>query len=282
MKKILIPTDFSENAYGAMTYAVQLFAEEECTFFLLNSYTPAIYQSEYLLHSPGQIGLGDIYRIDSEDGLKHFRDRIITEYKNPKHRFEIHSAFSVLMEAIDDLVEEENIDMIIMGTQGATGAKEIFLGSNTVHAIKRAKCPILAIPFPYQFKPPKKILFPTDYEIDYRPDLLRELFFITDLHKATIDVVHIRNNYEPDAEQKINKEKLMHLLLDKEHHFHEVPDQGIIEAINDLQVKYSIDLLVMVRNKHTFLENLFSKPVINQIGFHTAIPFLVLPHHLLN
>src|SRR5690606_13556905 len=105
------------------------YADVECTFFLLHSYTPAIYQAEYVLHSPGQIALGDIYRIDSEDGLKQFREKTIAEFNNPKHRFEIHSAFSVLMEAIDELVAERKIDLIIMGTQGATGAKEIFLGS---------------------------------------------------------------------------------------------------------------------------------------------------------
>ena len=282
MKKILIPTDFSDNAYGAIAYAVQLYAEEECTFFLLHSYTPAIYQSEYLLHSPGQVGLGDIYRIDSEDRLKQFREKIISGFNNPKHRFEIHSAFSVLMEAIDDLVAEKEIDLIIMGTQGATGAKEIFLGSNTVHAIKRAKCPILAVPFHFEFEAPKNILFPTDYEIDYHLHLLREVFLILALHKATIEVMHIRNNYKLEDQQEINKGKLGQLLLDKNHHFHEVPDQGILEAINSFQVKHHINLLVMVRNKHTFLENLFSKPVINQIGFHTNIPFLVLPYHLLN
>lgn len=281
MKKILIPTDFSENAYGAMSYAVQLFAEEECTFFLLHSYTPAIYQSEYLLHSPGQVGLGDIYRIDSEDGLNHFRDRIISEYKNPKHQVEIRSAFSVLMEAIDDLVEEENIDLIFMGTQGATGAKEILLGSNTVHAIKRAKRPILAIPFHFEYEAPRRILFPTDYEIDYSTDFLADVFRIADLHDASIDVLHIKNNYDFDDTLKRNKKELENLLKDKKHHFHEVPDQGIIEAINDAQMKYDINFLVMVKNKHSFWENLFSKPVINQIGFHTNIPFLVLPYHLL-
>ncbi|HLT51738.1 MAG TPA: universal stress protein [Arenibacter sp.] len=278
MQKILIPTDFSDNADAAITYAVQLFAEVECTFFLLHCYTPAIYQAEYLLHSPAQVGLGEIYRIDSEDRLKLLREKTISGNNNPKHRFEIHSAFSVLMEAIDDLVAEKEIDLIIMGTQGATGAKEIFLGSNTVNAIKRAKRPILAIPFNFECESPKKILFPTDYEIDYHPGLLKELFLIAALHGATIDVMHIRNNYEPDAQQETNRTKLSHLLSDKKHYFHEVPDQGIIEAINDLRAKYHINFLVMVRNKHTFLENLFSKPVINQIGFHTDIPFLVLPY----
>ncbi|MDX1326611.1 MAG: universal stress protein [Arenibacter sp.] len=281
MKRVLIPTDFSDNSYGAIAYAVQMLAKEECTFHLLHTYTPAIYQSEYLLHSPGQVGLGDIYRVDSEEGLNKVRQRVLDEFPNPKHHFEIHSAFSILMDAMDELVEEEKIDLIIMGTQGATGAKEIFLGSNTVHAIKRAKGPILAIPFNYKYETPKKILFPTDYEIEYRESLLKELLFVASIHGATIDVMHISTNLELSPAQEANKSILANLLSEVKHRFHEVPDQRIVEAINSNQTKFNTNFLVMVKNKHTFLENLFLKPVINQIGFHTTIPFLVLPHHLL-
>lgn len=281
MKNILIPTDFSDNSYGAITYAVQMLENQECTFHLLHTYTPAIYQSEFLLHSPGQVGLGDIYRLDAEKSLKDFKERIVSEFQNPKHQFISHSAFSILIEAIDELVEEKNIDLIIMGTQGATGAKEIFLGSNAVHAIKRSKRPILTIPFKYEFEPPNKILFPTDYEIEYNDTLVKELLFMAKLHNATIDVMHVSNSQELSPLQEANKTKLEKLLSGTNHHFHEVPDQGIIEAINNKQTDFNTNILVMVKNKHTFLENLFLKPVINQIGFHTIIPFLVLPYHLL-
>lgn len=281
MKRVLIPTDFSDNAYGAIAYAIQMLAKEECTFHLLHTYTPAIYQSEYLLHSPGQVGLGDIYRVDSEDNLNKLRQKIVLDFKNTKHKIDIHSAFSILVEAMDDLVEELKIDLIIMGTQGATGAKEIFLGSNTVHAIKRSRCPILAIPYNFKFAFPKKILFPTDYEVEYNGALLKELLFLAQLHSSTIEVMHISNTLELSPLQKSNKTRLRGLLKETDHHFHEVPDQGIIEAINNFQVKFKTNFLVMVKNKHSFLENLFLKPVINQIGFHTTIPFLVLPHQLL-
>lgn len=281
MKNILIPTDFSDNAYKAIAYALQLYANEECTFHLLHTYTPAIYQSEFLLHSPGQVGLGDIYRVDSLENLNTLKQRILTDFNDPRHRLEIHSAFSILMDAMDELVEEKKIDLIIMGTQGATGAKEIFLGSNTVHAIKRAKRPILVVPFSFEFEPPKKILFPTDFEIEYNHSLVDELRFITKLHHASIDVMHISNNLELNPLQKANKAKLGKLLAGEDHNFHEVPDQGIIDAINNQQAKFGTNFLVMVKNKHSFLENLFLKPVINKIGFHTTIPFLVLPHHLL-
>ena len=281
MKNILIPTDFSDNAYKAISYAVRLLKDETCTFHLLHTYTPAIYQSEYLLHSPGQLGLGDIYRTDSETKLEDLKQKVISQFNNPKHIFKTYSAFSVLMEAIDELVESKKIDLLIMGTQGATGAKEIFLGSSTVHTIKRAKCPVLAIPFDFDIEMPRKILFPTDYEIEYNFELIKQVLFIAKVHKSTLDIMHVRSGYELSEEQKKNKGKLDHLLAETKHKFHELPDQGIIEAINSIQAELNHQMLVMVKNKHSFLENLFLKPVINQIGFHSNIPFMVLPYQLL-
>lgn len=281
MKNILIPTDFSDNAYKAIFYAIRLLKDENCTFHLLHTYTPAIYQSEYLLHSPGQLGLGDIYRTDSETKLEELKQKVISQFNNPQHIFKTYSAFSVLMDAIDELVESKKIDLIIMGTQGATGAKEIFLGSSTVHTIKRAKCPVLAIPFDFNIEMPKKILFPTDYEIEYNFALIKQVLFIAKVHKSTLDIMHVRSGYELSEEQKKNKIKLDHLLAETKHKFHELPDQGIIEAINSIQVELNHQMLVMVKNKHSFLENLFLKPVINQIGFHSNIPFMVLPYQLL-
>tara|TARA_R100001369_G_scaffold92209_1_gene136153 strand:- start:6220 stop:7068 length:849 start_codon:yes stop_codon:yes gene_type:complete len=281
MKNILIPTDFSDNAYKAISYAVRLLKDETCTFHLLHTYTPAIYQSEYLLHSPGQLGLGDIYRTDSETKLEDLKQKVISQFNNPKHIFKTYSAFSVLMEAIDELVESKKIDLLIMGTQGATGAKEIFLGSSTVHTIKRAKCPVLAIPFDFDIEMPRKILFPTDYEIEYNFELIKQVLFIAKVHKSTMDIMHVRSGYELSEEQKKNKGKLVHLLAETKHKFHELPDQGIIEAINSIQAELNHQMLVMLKNKHSFLENLFLKPVINQIGFHSNIPFMVLPYQLL-
>jgi len=281
MKNILIPTDFSDNAYKAISYALRLFKDENCAFHLLHTYTPAVYQSEYLLHSPGQLGLGDIYRTDSEKKLEDLKQKVISESSNPKHLFRTYSAFSILMEAIDELVDSKQIDILIMGTQGATGAKEIFLGSNTVHAIKRARCPILAIPFDFDVQMPTKILFPTDYEIKYNFELIEQVLFIAKKHKSILDIMHVRSGYELNEEQKKNKINLKLLLSETKHKFHELPDQGIMEAINNIQSLLHPQMLVMVKNKHSFLENLFLKPVINQIGFHSSVPFMVLPYNLL-
>ncbi len=98
MKTIILPTDFSKNAYNAITYALKLFKDEPCRFYLLNTYTPAIYESEYILHSPGQIGLGDIYQSLSMENLEDLKKKLEGEFKNPKHTFDTHSVFNLLVD----------------------------------------------------------------------------------------------------------------------------------------------------------------------------------------
>ncbi|NNE02252.1 MAG: universal stress protein [Eudoraea sp.] len=278
MKKIILPTDFSENAYNAINYAMQLFKDEECTFYLVNTYTPAIYESEYILHSPGQIGLGDIYQSVSAEELEALKKQIEKDFDNPKHKIYTHSAFNILVDEIVQLSIAEEADLIIMGTQGATGAKEIFLGSHTVHVIKKAPCPVIAIPADFEYEAPKEILFPTDFEVNYQEEQLGQLIYLAKLHKARLEVIHISSGYELTEQQTKNKAVLGGLLKDSTHVFHDLPSQEIIEGINNFQLKTKVSLLVMIQNKHTFLERLFIEPIIKKIGFHVRIPFMVIPH----
>lgn len=278
MKKFILPTDFSDNAYKAICYALKLYSKEECTFYLVNTYTPAIYQSEYILHSPGQIGLGDIYQSFSMEQLENLKKELEQKFKNPKHTLIIHSVFNLLVDEIVDIANKEEVDMIIMGTQGATGAKEIFMGSHTVHVIKKAPCPVLAVPAGYNFQEPTEILFPTDYEIDYQHAKLSTLLDLATHYHSKVDIIHISSGNELTAKQQKNKDTLDALMGERDHHFHDLPSQEIIEGINSFKSKSKVNILVMIQNKHTFMERLFIEPVIKKIGFHVTIPFMVLPH----
>ncbi|MGB5238988.1 MAG: universal stress protein [Flavobacteriaceae bacterium] len=278
MKRIILPTDFSQNALNANRYALRLLKDQECTFYLMNTYTPAIYQSEYVLHSPGQIGLGDIYQSDSQEQLEKLQKDLQQEFKNPKHTLMTHSAFNILVDEVISMTENEKANFIVMGTQGASGAKEIFLGTHTVHVIKKSKKPVLAIPAEYSFTMPTSILFPTDYEIDYQEDELSVLLDIANMTGAEIHVLHIASGFGLTDAQKKNKAALEQILAPLNSRFYDVPSQEIIEGINNFQKEHKVDLLAMVQNKHTFLERLFLEPIIKKIGFHVSIPFMVLPH----
>lgn len=283
MKKILLPTDFSENSWNAIVYALQLFKNETCKFYLLNVYTPVIYQTEYLYGSPAlfsgptQFGVPDPISETSLQSLKDFKDRINKEFDNPKHSFEIRSVFNTLISEIKELVEVKTIDYVVMGTKGATGAKEVLFGSNTVHVFKSIKCAVLAIPQNFKFETPHEILFPTDYEIDYTKKQLQPLIDITSLYISRINILNVSYGYELSEKQEQNKIKLETLFTKTAHLFHSVSNESVPEAITEFQLRARINLLVMINNKHSFFENLFFKSTVNQIGFHLNIPFLLIP-----
>ena len=183
MKNILLPTDFSENSWNAIKYALQLFKDETCKFYLLNTYTPLIYHVEYVVIEPTQLGILDNVRETSLKNLQDFKTRMESEFKNPKHNIGPIGAFNMLIPEIVDVVKNKAINYVVMGTKGATGASEILFGSNTVHVFKSVKCPILAIPNGFEFEKPHEILFPTDYEIDYKPYHLKSIIEIASLFK---------------------------------------------------------------------------------------------------
>ena len=276
MTRILLPTDFSENALTAIRYALTLYKDLKCTFFLLNSYMPPVYHTEYLMGSPAQIGLGDIVQQNSQDNLEALKNTLEKEFNNPLHTFITHSALNVLSSEITRTVEAEKIDIIVMGTQGASGAKEILLGTNTVHVIKNAKCPVLVIPSGFEYEAPEQILFPNDFEVWLDKYSLEQLLKITKSHVSQVNVMHVYTGDELNTTQQKNKEQLAKVLSESGF-FHEVPSNEVIAAINEFQIKQKINLLVMIQNKHTFFERLFIEPVIKKIGFHVTVPFLVIP-----
>lgn len=277
MKKILLPTDFSDNSWNAIKYGLQLYKNETCTFYLLNTYSPVIYHVEYVLIDPAQFGLYDAARETSLEQLETLKKRIIRTCKNPKHTFEIVSRFNTLIPEIKETVTEKQIDLIIMGTKGATAAKEVLFGTNTVHTIKNVKCPVLAIPENFEFEIPLEILFPTDYEIEYKPEHVSPFLNIAQAHHSRVHVLNASYGYDLSEAQERNRLTLDAYFKKIAHLFHSVSNQKVTEAIQNFQLKTRINLLVMINNKHSFFEKLFFKPVINEIGFHLNIPFLVIP-----
>jgi len=278
MKKILLPTDFSDNAQNAIYYALNLYKDKVCKFYLLNTYTPIIYSYDYRMSAGGYLGeIADVVREDSKEKLQEIEKGLKAKFKNPKHQFKTISSFSLLTDEVKDVIDKHTIDLVIMGTKGATGAKEVLFGTNTIHIIKKSKCPVLAVPDGYFFEEPKEILFPTDYNVDYSDKQIQNLKTIATIFNSKVHILNVSHGIDLSETQNTNKTTLEKLFTTIKHVSYRVNDQPIPQAINEFQKSTYVQLLIMINNKHSFFENLFFKPVINQIGFHLNIPFLVIP-----
>nr|WP_299345375.1 universal stress protein [Allomuricauda sp.] len=278
MKKILLPTDFSKNAYNAIQYALKLYKEEPCLFYLMHTYTQPVYHTEYIMSGSSEMELADFFQDDIEQQLSELKSNLEQVFDNPIHQFEVRCSQNLLVDGVSEMTDEKGIDLVIMGTQGATGAKELLFGSNTAHVLKKASCPVIVVPDGFEFENPKEILFPTDYEIVYREKGLKEFLPLAYENVCRINVLHILKGKDLTEIQRENRLRLEKLLKPAAHVFHEVSNNEIIETINEFQRKNKVNLLVMVMNKHTFLEQLFIKPVIKKISLNLNIPFMVIPY----
>lgn len=277
MIKVVLPTDFSENAFHAISYAVRLLEHSTCIFYVVHAYTPPMYRVDYTLGSPGQLGLPDDEQYKAEQALEDTIKKIRTNFNVAKHTFVAHAAFNTLDDEIESIAQKEGVDFIIMGTQGATGALEILFGSNTVHVIQKSSIPVLAVPQDYEYAIPNHILFPTDFEVDYTKAHLEFILKLSKVLHSKLHILHVTSPEGITTAQENNRAYLEGQLLEQNHDFYDVADQDLIEAINAFQTNHPVDLLTMVKNKHSFLERLFVEPVIKKVGLYSKVPFLVLP-----
>ncbi|GGG29521.1 universal stress protein UspA [Dokdonia pacifica] len=279
MKHILIPTDFSENATNALHYAVQLMKNERCRFYLLNTYTPiSLYTSTiYEYHTSLNVDLGELYRKTSEEKLQQSIKEVTETFSNKLHGFELISSCNLLTEQVIECVNTYDIDFIVMGTQGASGFKEIFLGSQTMHIIKKTTVPVICVPNTYTYRPIKDIVFATDYELSIANQGLPLIKNIATSHGSRVIFLNAYYGVSLDEYQLDIKEKLDSYFTGNAHQFHISDGMDVLEAVDDFQSKHNLDLLVMIHNKHNIFENLLFTPVINKIAHHTKTPFLVIP-----
>jgi nucleotide-binding universal stress UspA family protein len=279
-KKVLLPTDFSDNAWNAITYALEFFKNEVCKFYILHTYTPTFYRLDYMLGGPTYSALPDTGVDVAQAGLEETLININLKFKNPKHKFETLSAFNTLTNEVMELTATKDFDMIVMGTQGATGAKEIFLGTNTVHIIRKSKIPVLAVPAKYNFHGIKSIVFATDYIKSYSEGDLQILFHLLTMHKAKLTVLNVKEDYDLADEQQMNKEMLMRSFKKFKALFVEERGKLMPDAVHEYIAEHENELLVMMKRKHSFFERLLIQQNIDAIGFHTTVPFLAIPETL--
>lgn len=280
MQKILIPTDFSENAWNAIVYAMQLFRNKQCTFYFLNTYTPVIPSSRFMAKMVDGVRIEDALRDSSERGLKKTVERIQKKFNNPNHQFETISSFNLLTEEIKEIVDAFGINLVITGTKGASGVDEVFMGSNTVRIIKSVKkCPVLAIPRHFGFVAPTEIAFATDFNRFYTTSELAPLVDMAQMFRATIRIVHVQYGIKALSElQQFNLNMLRRYLKDVEHYVHTVSElNSVSQTLEIFSKELDIHLLAMLNYQHSYMEKMTREPIVKRTAFHTQIPLLVIP-----
>lgn len=263
MKQIIVPTDFSDNAFNALLCAVRYFAEDSVCFSILHTYEKS--QDDGPKSFNGKL-----------DQLLH---RVAQLDHGSNHVFETCLLEGNLLTRLNELVEKEDVDLIIMGTQGRTANRNLSFGSNTLQVIKQVACPVMAIPPDFTVQTPERMLWPSRLQTTFKE---RELDLLNDLavqHGSQIHLLHIAQQDEDGANEQEVKRLLASRFRESEityhHHNAQQSHTVVYNYVNNFINDHEIDLLVLVNSKNSFLESFLQQPTIESLGLNLNIPFLI-------
>ncbi len=272
-KKILVPTDFSACSKNALKNAVAIAKVIKSELFILHTYYESIINSE--------VGMGSIIPNMTNEFKKSARNEFIKLEKEIPSLKDIECHFlikhGITHECIISTCYANDIDLIIMGTQGASGFKEVILGSNTYDVIKKAHCPVLAIPESSNTYDIRKIAFAGDYKsIHNISEVLKPLVRIAHIYNAEIHVLHINDKDALSSDEFHEAKKLERYLRNTKHSYYFDINKNIIEGIDTYVAENEIDLLALVPHKRKLFVKMYKKNITKKLAFHTKTPFMTL------
>lgn len=268
IKTILIPTDFSKNAGRAAEYAIQNLAAPDVCFWLVHVYH--IYYTGAVI----SVDLDDLLQQEREASLK--KEAEALQIKYPKITIKYRAIQGLLVDVVTRLIDSQAIDLIVMGTKGASGVKEVLLGSNAANIMRNASIPIILVPDSAEIRPIKRILFATDLQYINGYDSIQPLHAIAKETGAKIEILHL-SEVIPDA-IGMNREELRldTVFMDVPHEFHFREQLATEDDILDYSHEIDADLIVVVSRQHGFFYRLLHRSVTRKLSMHTDLPVLVL------
>ncbi|MFD2724681.1 universal stress protein [Hyunsoonleella rubra] len=282
-RKILLPTDFSKNAWQAITFALELYKKDQCDFYILNVFSGTNNLVDSLINMEPGSELYETAKLESENGLAKILDMLaLRDYKNPKHHFKTISMFNSVVEAIKIVVEKKDIELIVMGTKGNTAPRKRIFGTIAIDVMEKVRhCPVIVVPKTAKLELPKEIVFPTGYKT---PLKRRELSYLVDLAKrsdASVKVLYVSNKKKLNDKQLNNKKLLEEYFEDINYTFHMLSRMDIPTAINCFVESRESDMVAFINKKHRFFGSILTHPLVKEIGYNTKVPILVM-HDLRN
>ena len=187
MKKILVPCDFSAPSVGAYRVALDIAQQSGGEIHLVNVIELPVLHDTVLMPV-----------LSFEEALlQELKEKAEKQFEKLKKKYAGGFEDAVLAVLYGNIsvmllqyIEEHDIDLVIMGSKGATGVREVLIGSNTEKVVRRSPVPVLTVK---KYLPPsdiKSIVFPTSLQEDH-PDLVAKIKALQKFFDATLHVVFI-------------------------------------------------------------------------------------------
>ncbi|MFK7809315.1 MAG: universal stress protein [Saprospiraceae bacterium] len=267
MKKILIPVDFSSNSLSAMEYGLQLAKEFGISVTLIYSFDK---------QQPGNI-MSSVRKILEEEAQIEMRN-ILSDAKKiaPDVPIDTLIAKGQAANEIIETAKGKDYDLIIMGTKGASGLTEIFIGSVANRVIAAAEVPTIVVPVGCNYRSLKTVVLSLSDDLIKDPGIIEPLSELVKKTGAKLEVYHFGKAEEKVEDLAENLGILNEMTDCNVTYDYGKEKEGINARIRNFGEKKQADLICLIRRKRNFWANLFGKSVTSKQAFHSDLPLLIL------
>lgn len=276
MKNILLPTDFSDSSKNAVDYALQLYKDELCTFHFLHVQKISNYTTDDLMVSSSNSDIYQAIIIDAKKELKEYVNLIRAKHKNSSHIFKESIDYDNFIDAIKQAQQINNIDLIIMGTNGASSASEVIFGSNTLNVIRKVNCPTITVPSDYNYNAPEHLLFVPDKNQQFT---VENLNLITDLYmkfKPEVSILKVGKREDLTIKENQSFDKIIASLGSITPKVHSVLNVSLPEAIDSFVQLMDVDMVSLLVKKERFFNRLFKGSLTDDICYGSRVPLFIM------
>jgi nucleotide-binding universal stress UspA family protein len=274
MKKILVPTDFSDCANAAAQVAMIVAKKAGAELYFLHMHMN-IAERWLVPFTESTVAVED----DRQTGIKHAKaalNKLVTDATRQGINARQELILNEGEARLEEYIEPFGIDLVIMGSNGVRGLKEMIIGSNTQRLIWKSPVPVLVIKTPPETFELKNIAFVSNFELDHlRP--FHAVVALASLWKANIHLLYINTplNFRETSDVLTNMKRYMHQFHGVAYtpHIYDAldPERGI----HHFAKSHNIDLLGIATTERSGLVTL-THSVAECLVNHEQIPVLAI------
>ncbi len=187
MKNILVPCDFSAPAVNAFRLALDIASQSKGVVHVVNVVELPVVGDPGVMQV---VTLDETFFAESRTKLHRQFDKLVSKHglENVKTTFSVE--FGALPFIVEDIISRKRVDLVVMGSHGASGFKEFISGTNAERIVRRAGVPVLVVKDFYK-GPVKNIVFPNTLETEGQEELIKQVKQLQAFFKATLHIVYI-------------------------------------------------------------------------------------------
>jgi nucleotide-binding universal stress UspA family protein len=272
MKKILVPIDFTETSDNAFVHAIEMAKVLHAELVLLHTFDLPIIDNQ--LFPENYI---EVFNSAELAQFEYFKDkiRVLRELADNRKLGYIQMNHLLmdgdLIDAIKKAVKQENIDMVVMGTNGASGWTSVFIGTNTGYVISDISVPVLSVPIEAKFQKIETIAFTTRFREKDIEALIKVLKIAKKLH-ANVKCLYVKTSNSDVTDEKIKRWESH--FEDEPIQFFVIPSEDVKETIEDFLVNQGADILAILTYKRNFFAELFTHTLTQKLSYYLKTPIL--------